>query len=95
MELDPLVLDRQALVEHVRGRGLVVVTGCGHADAVNILRHALRLTGVPRLHALMGGLRLNGSSFAPGVRPTMEALIELAPDLVVPGHGTGWRLSTH
>ena len=76
---------------HVRGQGLVVVTGCGHAGAVNIVRHALRLTGVTRLHALLGGLHLNGSYFAPSIGPTVEALIELAPDLLVPGHCTGWR----
>ena len=44
---DPLVLDDQALVVHVRGQGLVVLTGCGHAGAVNIVRHAQRLTGIP------------------------------------------------
>ena len=41
---DPLVIDDQALVVHVRGRGLVVLTGCGHAGAINIVRHAQRLT---------------------------------------------------
>jgi 7,8-dihydropterin-6-yl-methyl-4-(beta-D-ribofuranosyl)aminobenzene 5'-phosphate synthase len=39
-EPDPLILDDQALVLHVRGRGLVVLTGCGHAGAVNIARTA-------------------------------------------------------
>jgi hypothetical protein len=28
------------------------------AGAINIVRHAQRLTGVPRLHALLGGLHL-------------------------------------
>ena len=45
-EPDPLLIDEQALVVHVRDRGLVVLTGCGHAGAVNIARHAMRLTGV-------------------------------------------------
>jgi 7,8-dihydropterin-6-yl-methyl-4-(beta-D-ribofuranosyl)aminobenzene 5'-phosphate synthase len=90
-EPDPLVLDDQALVVLVRGKGLVVVTGCGHAGAVNIVRHALRLTGVRRLHALLGGLHLNGEFFAPSIGPTVQAITELAPDLVVPGHCTGWR----
>src|SRR3954447_12597145 len=62
---DPLVLDDQALVAHVRGRGLVVLTGCGHAGPINIVRHAMRLTGVDRLHALLGGLHLSGAAFAP------------------------------
>ncbi|HEY9416667.1 MAG TPA: MBL fold metallo-hydrolase [Pseudonocardia sp.] len=88
---DPLVLDDQALVVHVRDRGLLVLTGCGHAGAVNIVRHARRLTGVDRLHALVGGLHLGGPAFEPIIDPTVAALTELAPDLVVPGHCTGWR----
>jgi 7,8-dihydropterin-6-yl-methyl-4-(beta-D-ribofuranosyl)aminobenzene 5'-phosphate synthase len=90
-EPDPLVLDDQALVVNVRGKGLVVVTGCGHAGAINIVRYAQRLTGVPRLHALLGGLHLSGPFFAPTIAPTVDALTELAPDLLVPGHCTGWK----
>jgi 7,8-dihydropterin-6-yl-methyl-4-(beta-D-ribofuranosyl)aminobenzene 5'-phosphate synthase len=90
-EPDPLVLDDQALVVHVRGKGLVVVTGCGHAGAVNIVRHAQRLTAIPRLHALIGGLHLSGRYFVPTIAPTVEALTAMAPDLLVPGHCTGWQ----
>ena len=71
---DPLVIDDQALVAHVRGRGLVVLTGCGHAGAINIVRHAQRLTAVPALHALVGGLHLSGSAFEPIIDPTVDAL---------------------
>jgi 7,8-dihydropterin-6-yl-methyl-4-(beta-D-ribofuranosyl)aminobenzene 5'-phosphate synthase len=88
---DPWIVDDQALVVHVRDRGLVVLTGCGHAGAVNIVRHALRLTGVPRLHALLGGLHLTGPGFEGVVEPTVAALRDLAPDLLVPGHCSGWR----
>jgi 7,8-dihydropterin-6-yl-methyl-4-(beta-D-ribofuranosyl)aminobenzene 5'-phosphate synthase len=88
---DPLVLDDQALVVHVGGRGLVVLTGCGHGGAVNTVRHALRLTGVDRLHALLGGLHLSGPAFEPIIPRTVQALTELGPDLVAPGHCTGWR----
>ena len=45
-EPDPLILDDQALIAHVAGRGLVVLTGCGHAGIINICRYAQRLTGV-------------------------------------------------
>jgi 7,8-dihydropterin-6-yl-methyl-4-(beta-D-ribofuranosyl)aminobenzene 5'-phosphate synthase len=88
---DPLVVDDQALVVHLRGRGLVVLTGCGHAGAINIVRHAQRLTGVPALHALLGGMHLGGPAFEPIIAPTVAALTEMTPSLVVPGHCTGWR----
>jgi 7,8-dihydropterin-6-yl-methyl-4-(beta-D-ribofuranosyl)aminobenzene 5'-phosphate synthase len=90
-EPDPLILDEQALVVNVRGRGLVVLTGCGHAGAVNIARHAMRLTGVSRIHALLGGFHLSGAAFEPAIEPTVAAFAEMAPELLVPAHCTGWK----
>jgi 7,8-dihydropterin-6-yl-methyl-4-(beta-D-ribofuranosyl)aminobenzene 5'-phosphate synthase len=90
-EHDPLVLDDQAVVVNVRDKGLVVLTGCAHAGAINIVRHALRLTGGSRLAALLGGLHLGGKFFEASIAPTVRALTELAPELIVPGHCTGWR----
>lgn len=91
---DPLILDDQALILHVRGAGLVVLTGCGHAGIVNIVRHAQRLTGIEEVHAVFGGFHLNGPLFAPIVEPTVDALAALAPEVVVPAHCTGWH-ATH
>lgn len=90
-EHDPLVIDDQALVVNVRGRGLVVLTGCGHAGVVNIVRHAMRLTGVDRLAALIGGFHLGGQAFEPVIPPTLDELQAWQPQLVVPGHCTGWK----
>jgi metal-dependent hydrolase (beta-lactamase superfamily II) len=67
---DPAVIDDQALVINVRGRGLVVITGCGHAGVVNIIRHAMRLTGVSRLLAVIGGFHLSGPAFEPVIEPS-------------------------
>jgi 7,8-dihydropterin-6-yl-methyl-4-(beta-D-ribofuranosyl)aminobenzene 5'-phosphate synthase len=89
-EPDPLILDDQALVVHVRDAGLVVLTGCGHAGIVNIVRHAQRLTGIEQVHAVVGGFHLNGPLFAPVIGPTVDALADLAPDVIVPAHCTGW-----
>jgi 7,8-dihydropterin-6-yl-methyl-4-(beta-D-ribofuranosyl)aminobenzene 5'-phosphate synthase len=88
---DPTVIDDQALVINVRGRGLVIITGCGHAGVVNIVRHAMRLTGVSTLLAVIGGFHLSGPAFEPIIDPTVAALTDLAPELLVPGHCTGWR----
>jgi 7,8-dihydropterin-6-yl-methyl-4-(beta-D-ribofuranosyl)aminobenzene 5'-phosphate synthase len=90
-EPDPLIIDDQALVVHLRGQGLIVLTGCGHAGAINIVRHAQRLTGIDQLHALIGGLHLSGSVFEPVIAPTVAALQAAQPHLLIPGHCTGWK----
>ena len=93
-EPDPLILDDQALIAHVAGRGLVVLTGCGHAGIINICRYAQRLTGVGKLHAVIGGFHLAGPLFEPVIGDTVSALEQLAPEVIVPAHCTGWR-ATH
>lgn len=91
---DPLILDDQAVVVNVRGRGLVVITGCGHSGIVNIVRYARKLTGVEPVYAVMGGFHLNGPLFEPLIPATCQALAEVAPQVIVPAHCTGWR-ATH
>lgn len=88
---DPLILDDQALVARVRGRGLVVLTGCGHSGIVNIVRYARRLTGEDRVHAVIGGFHLGGPLFEKVIAPTCDALAAFEPDHLVPCHCTGWR----
>jgi 7,8-dihydropterin-6-yl-methyl-4-(beta-D-ribofuranosyl)aminobenzene 5'-phosphate synthase len=88
---DPLILDEQAIVVHVRGKGLVILTGCGHAGIVNMVRYARRLTGVDQVHAVIGGFHLTGGLFEPIIGPTVDALAELNPALVMPGHCSGFR----
>jgi len=91
---DPLILDDQALVASVGGRGLVVLTGCGHSGIVNILRYVRKLTGEARFHAVVGGFHLSGPLFERIIAPTTEALAGFDPDYLVPTHCTGWR-ATH
>ena len=88
---DPLVLDDQAVIVNVRDRGLVVITGCGHAGVVNTTRYAQALTGVRQLCAVMGGFHLSGPIFEPIIDRTCADLATLDPAIVVPGHCTGWR----
>ena len=88
---DPLILDDQALVANVRGRGLVVLTGCGHSGIVNIVRYVQMLTGEAKLHAVVGGFHLSGPWFERVIPPTCDALESLSPDYLVPTHCTGLR----
>ena len=88
---DPLVLDDQALIVNVAGKGLIVISGCGHAGMVNISRYARRLTGQQPLHALLGGFHLNGPIFEPLIPRVLDDLALLDPQVLVPAHCTGWR----
>src|SRR2546425_4632221 len=53
-------IGEQALVANVRDRGLVGVTSCSHRGIIGICRNAIRVTGVPRVHAVIGGFHLSG-----------------------------------
>lgn len=88
---DPLILDDQALIVRVRGKGLVVLSGCGHAGIVNTVRYAQKLTGEQRVAAIIGGFHLSGPMFEPIIEPTIQALGDVAPSLLVPAHCTGFR----
>ncbi len=91
---DPLIHDDQALVLHVKNKGLVILTGCGHAGVINTIRHAQELTGIHKVYAIIGGFHLTGGLFEPFIQPTIAALKELSPALIVPAHCTGWK-ATH
>jgi 7,8-dihydropterin-6-yl-methyl-4-(beta-D-ribofuranosyl)aminobenzene 5'-phosphate synthase len=88
---DPLIHDDQAAILHVRDKGLVVLTGCGHSGIVNIVRHAKRLTGIDRVHAILGGFHLTGGIFEKIIPQTVAALAAENPAVVVPAHCTGWK----
>jgi 7,8-dihydropterin-6-yl-methyl-4-(beta-D-ribofuranosyl)aminobenzene 5'-phosphate synthase len=90
-EPDPLILDDQALVLRLRERGLVVLSGCGHAGIVNTVRHAQRLTGEQGIAAIVGGFHLSGPMFEAIIPATVRAFDELAPSRLVPAHCTGWK----
>lgn len=91
---DPLIHDDQAIVVNVKGKGLVILTGCGHAGAINTVRYAQKVTGEQKVYAVLGGLHLTGAAFEPLIAPTVASLKEIDPTLIVPAHCTGWR-ATH
>lgn len=85
---DPIE-DDTALVAHLRGKGLVVVSGCAHSGIVNTVQYAREVTGVERVHVVMGGFHLTGPDFEDALEPTVQALQEMEPRYVVPTHCTG------
>jgi 7,8-dihydropterin-6-yl-methyl-4-(beta-D-ribofuranosyl)aminobenzene 5'-phosphate synthase len=88
---DPLIVDDQNVIVNVAGKGLVIVSGCSHAGAVNVLRHAQSLTGEPRIAAFIGGFHLTGGLFEAIIEPTVNAFVQAKVQRVLPAHCTGWK----
>lgn len=81
-------LGEHATVYHVRDRGLVIITSCGHAGVINSVRQAQKTSGVDKVHAIVGGFHL---APAPDeiVDKTVAAFMEINPDYIIPSHCTG------
>jgi 7,8-dihydropterin-6-yl-methyl-4-(beta-D-ribofuranosyl)aminobenzene 5'-phosphate synthase len=84
---DPFI-GEQTLVAHVKGRGLVVVTSCSHRGIIGICRHATRVTGVGKVHAVVGGFHTSGLA-EERITRVVDAFHALEVDYVVPQHCTG------
>jgi 7,8-dihydropterin-6-yl-methyl-4-(beta-D-ribofuranosyl)aminobenzene 5'-phosphate synthase len=87
---DP-ILDDQALVINLAGKGLVVISGCAHAGIVNTVEYAKKLTGEETIHAVLGGFHLTGPFFEKIHNETVAALKKMEPEVVMPMHCTGWK----
>ncbi|XES77167.1 MAG: MBL fold metallo-hydrolase [Candidatus Bathyarchaeia archaeon] len=88
---DPLIVDERAVVINVKGKGLVVVSGCAHAGIINTINYAKQITGVGEVYAVLGGFHLAGKENEKRIQPTISELKQINPKLIVPCHCTGWR----
>jgi len=69
-------------------RGLVVCCGCAHAGVVNTLDQIVCVSGIDRVHTVIGGLHLLHAD-AMRLARTLQALERYAPSRLVPCHCTG------
>ena len=82
-----------AMVFAVKDRGLVILSGCAHIGIVNIVKQALNMTGISKIHAIIGGFHLvNAQSSL--VDRYIEDIRGFAPDYIVPTHCTGFETVT-
>jgi len=73
--------------------GLVIVLGCAHRGLINIIRHAQKLTGVERVHMVLGGTHLF-SATENQLESTISALHEIGVEKLGVSHCTGLKVST-
>ena len=85
---DPIEEDTGIAI-NLKGRGLVVLTGCAHSGIVNTVNYARTVTGVNPVHVIISGFHLAGPAFEPIVEKTIEELKKINPAYIVPTHCTG------
>jgi len=83
-------IGEQSVVLNLKGKGLVVLTGCAHVGVVNTVKHAQRMTGVGKVHAIMGGFHLTGAR-EEIIQRTVADIKATAPDYIMPMHCTGFE----
>ena len=88
---DPWILDDRAIALRVKGKGLVVVSGCAHAGIINTIRYIRKITAITDVYAVLGGFHLAGKENEDRIEQTVEELKQIKPKRIIPSHCTGWR----
>jgi 7,8-dihydropterin-6-yl-methyl-4-(beta-D-ribofuranosyl)aminobenzene 5'-phosphate synthase len=83
------ITDDTSLAFVLKDKGLVILTGCAHAGIINTIRQAQKVTGINKVHAVIGGFHLGGANMDAVVTPTINELKQIAPDHIIPCHCTG------
>ena len=80
--------DGHATCDVVQGKGLVVISSCGHCGLINTIRTAMKVSNVAKLHAVVGGFHL-GVAPPDYIEHTLAELKALDPDVILPMHCSG------
>jgi 7,8-dihydropterin-6-yl-methyl-4-(beta-D-ribofuranosyl)aminobenzene 5'-phosphate synthase len=73
----------------VKGLGLVVIASCSHRGVLNSVKRAQAVSGIQKVHAVVGGFHLVRPRTDDEARRTVAEFVKLDPDYIVPMHCTG------
>lgn len=86
-------IGEQGVVFNAKGKGLVVISGCAHVGIVNMVKQSQKITGIQKVHAVMGGFHLTGAK-PEIIQRTIADIKAIGPDYIVPTHCTGYEAIT-
>ena len=92
-EMEGKVVPDEHIHEHatcfnLKDKGLIVISSCGHVGIVNSVRQAMEVSGVQKVHAIMGGFHL-GPAPADYLTQVVAEIGKLDPDVLIPMHCSG------
>jgi len=84
--------DEIALYFNIKDKGLVVITGCGHSGIINTIKHAQKLTGIDKIHAVIGGFHEEWNPIEK-VQTKVDFIKDLNPQIICGMHCTGFTFN--
>jgi 7,8-dihydropterin-6-yl-methyl-4-(beta-D-ribofuranosyl)aminobenzene 5'-phosphate synthase len=92
-EMEGKIVPDEHIHEHatcfkLKDKGLIVISSCGHVGIVNSVRQAMAVSGVDKVHAIMGGFHL-GPAPADYLTQVVAEIGKLNPDVLIPMHCSG------
>ena len=73
----------------VKGLGLVVIASCSHRGVINTVRRAQAVSGIQKVHAVIGGFHLVRPRTDDEARRTVAEFARIDPTYLIPMHCTG------
>jgi len=73
----------------VKGLGLVVIASCSHRGVLNSVKRAQSISGIQKVHAVVGGFHLVKPRTEDEARRTVAEFAKIDPTYIVPMHCTG------
>ncbi len=80
----------QGLFFNIKGKGLVVLSGCAHRGIVNTVKQAQKVAGIEKIHTVMGGFHLINAK-PEIIQNTVADIKAMKPDYILPTHCTGFE----
>ena len=75
----------------VKDEGLVVLTSCSHRGVINAVRQAKEVSGLDKVHAVIGGFHIVPPLEDDYINKTIEEFREIDPSYLITAHCTGDR----
>lgn len=85
---DDFVMDDSGLAV-ITSKGLVVISGCAHSGICNMTAHAMTVTGIKKVHVVIGGFHLQNDD--PATQATINWMQSQNVEQMIPSHCSGFQ----
>lgn len=84
--------DELSIFINMKEKGLVIITGCGHAGIINTIKHAQKLTNINKIYAIIGGFHKEWEN-TKDIEDAVEYIEKLNPEIICGMHCTGFEFN--